>query len=155
MSAKFAFADEPRNHACMPRPIPPPLCATPGVYRFKPWNIGRVVVWSVFALLLIVAPLCSTSSLGADHAQPDGAMPSSSACPTTSCWGRAACSVLGMRSIRGLGSFIAIHAMNLAGDGGVPIPLWLIPLVGGLAGHVLCRAAGVGDHQKVRHHRLP
>jgi branched-chain amino acid transport system permease protein len=34
----------------------------------------------------------------------------------------------------GLGSFIAIHAMNLASAGKLPIPLVLIPLVGGLGG---------------------
>jgi branched-chain amino acid transport system permease protein len=34
----------------------------------------------------------------------------------------------------GLGAFFAIHAMNLAGKGVLPIPLPLIPLVGGLAG---------------------
>ena len=32
-------------------------------YRFKPWNIGRIVVWGVFALLLIAAPHVFTSSL--------------------------------------------------------------------------------------------
>eukprot|EP01041_Mallomonas_annulata_P038912 gene38912-62500_t len=34
----------------------------------------------------------------------------------------------------GLGSFIAIHAMNMAGKGSFSIPLVLIPIVGGLAG---------------------
>jgi branched-chain amino acid transport system permease protein len=34
----------------------------------------------------------------------------------------------------GLGSFIAIHAMNLAAKGSLPVPLVLIPLVGGLGG---------------------
>lgn len=34
----------------------------------------------------------------------------------------------------GLGAFFAIHAINLAGKGGWPIPLPLIPLVGGVAG---------------------
>ena len=34
----------------------------------------------------------------------------------------------------GLGSFIAIHAMNMAGKGSFNIPLVLIPIVGGLAG---------------------
>ena len=34
------------------------------VYHFKPWNIGRWLIWSLFALLLIVAPLAWTSSLG-------------------------------------------------------------------------------------------
>ncbi|MGE8397826.1 MAG: hypothetical protein ACN6NT_09505, partial [Comamonas sp.] len=32
-------------------------------YRFKPWNVGRVLVWSVFAILLIAAPHVFTSSL--------------------------------------------------------------------------------------------
>ena len=25
-------------------------------YRFKPWNVGRFIVWTLFALLLIAAP---------------------------------------------------------------------------------------------------
>ena len=33
------------------------------VYQFKPLNIGRVVVWSVFALVLAVSPVVFTSSL--------------------------------------------------------------------------------------------
>ena len=32
-------------------------------YRFKPYNIGRWIVWGLFALLLLVAPLVFTSSL--------------------------------------------------------------------------------------------
>ena len=32
-------------------------------YRFKPWNVGRIVIWGMFALLLIVAPHLFTSSL--------------------------------------------------------------------------------------------
>jgi len=42
----------------------------------------------------------------------------------------------------GLGSFMAIHAMNLAAAGTLPIPLVLIPVVGGLAG--ICFAALLG-----------
>jgi branched-chain amino acid transport system permease protein len=34
----------------------------------------------------------------------------------------------------GLGAFLAVHALNLAGQGHVAIPVPLIPLVGGLAG---------------------
>ncbi len=25
-------------------------------YRFKPWNVGRFVIWTLFALLLMAAP---------------------------------------------------------------------------------------------------
>ncbi|TAM45723.1 MAG: branched-chain amino acid ABC transporter permease, partial [Burkholderiaceae bacterium] len=33
-------------------------------YQFKPLNVSRILIWSGFALLLIVAPLVFTSSLG-------------------------------------------------------------------------------------------
>src|SRR5690349_21773822 len=32
-------------------------------YRFRPINVGRWVIWSLFALLLLVAPLVWTTSL--------------------------------------------------------------------------------------------
>nr|HRM50263.1 branched-chain amino acid ABC transporter permease [Alicycliphilus sp.] len=32
-------------------------------YRFKPWNVGRFIVWTLFALLLIAAPQLFASSL--------------------------------------------------------------------------------------------
>ncbi|MCB2040152.1 MAG: branched-chain amino acid ABC transporter permease, partial [Rhodoferax sp.] len=33
-----------------------------------------------------------------------------------------------------LGSFMAIHALNAATEGGLPLPVALVPLAGGLAG---------------------
>ena len=45
----------------MTRPVS--SSSTNAYYRFKPLNVGRVVVWSLFALLLIVSPLLFTSSL--------------------------------------------------------------------------------------------
>ena len=32
-------------------------------YRFKPWNIGRYLIWTLFAIVLIVSPLLFKSSL--------------------------------------------------------------------------------------------
>ena len=32
-------------------------------YSFKPLNIGRIVIWSLFALALAIAPLLFQSSL--------------------------------------------------------------------------------------------
>ena len=32
-------------------------------YKFKPYNVGRWVIWSLFAIVLICAPLVFTSSL--------------------------------------------------------------------------------------------
>ena len=31
-------------------------------YRFKPWNVGRWVLWTLFALVLLLAPLVWKSS---------------------------------------------------------------------------------------------
>ena len=36
--------------------------ATP-YYRFKPLNVGRILIWSLFAVALIVAPMLFKSSL--------------------------------------------------------------------------------------------
>ena len=41
----------------------PPASHGAGHYRFKPWNVGRFVIWSLFAAMLIVAPHVFTSSL--------------------------------------------------------------------------------------------
>ena len=30
-------------------------------FHFKPWNVGRWLIWSLYALVLIVAPLLWTS----------------------------------------------------------------------------------------------
>ena len=32
-------------------------------YRFKPWNVGRLIIWTLFAVMLIVAPMLFRSSL--------------------------------------------------------------------------------------------
>ncbi len=102
-------------------------------YRFKPWNIGRVVVWSVFALLLIIAPLVFTSSLALTMLSQMGY--AIIICLSYNILlGQGGMLSFGHAVYTGLGSFIAIHAMNRAADGVLPIPVWLIPIVGGLAG---------------------
>lgn len=37
--------------------------ATTTHYEFKPWNVGRWIIWSLFALLLLVAPKVFGSNL--------------------------------------------------------------------------------------------
>ena len=105
----------------------------PDYYRFKPWNVGRVIVWGVFALLLIAAPHVFTSSLALTMLSQMGY--AIIICLSYNILlGQGGMLSFGHAVYTGLGSFIAIHAMNRAADGGVPIPVWLIPLVGGLAG---------------------
>lgn len=101
--------------------------------RFRPINIGRFVVWSLFALALIVLPMIFTSSLAIT-------MLSQMGYAIVICLsynillGQGGMLSFGHAVYTGLGSFIAIHAMNMAGAGKLPIPLVLIPLVGGFAG---------------------
>ncbi|HEY9207997.1 branched-chain amino acid ABC transporter permease [Acidovorax soli] len=102
-------------------------------HRFKPWNVGRLVIWSLFALLLIVAPMLFRSSLALTMLSQIGYL--IIICLSYNMLlGQGGMLSFGHAVYTGLGSFIAIHAMNLAGKDALPVPLVLIPLVGGLAG---------------------
>ena len=99
-------------------------------YRFKPWNVGRIVIWSLFALILIAAPLVFTSSLALTMLSQIGYL--IIICLSYNILlGQGGMLSFGHAVYTGLGSFIAIHAMNMTGH---HIPLLLIPIVGGLAG---------------------
>jgi len=107
--------------------------SSPPAYRFKPLNIGRIVIWGLFAAALIVAPMLFTSSLALTMLSQIGYL--IVICLSYNMLlGQGGMLSFGHAVYTGLGSFIAIHAMNLAGKGALPIPLVFIPLVGGLAG---------------------
>ena len=107
--------------------------ATTPYYRFKPWNIGRVLIWSLFAIALIVAPMLFTSSLALTMLSQIGYLVI--ICLSYNMLlGQGGMLSFGHAVYVGLGSFVAIHTMNLAAKGSLPIPLVLIPLAGGLGG---------------------
>ncbi|MDH0201983.1 branched-chain amino acid ABC transporter permease [Comamonas aquatica] len=113
----------------------------PAYYRFKPWNIGRMVVWGVFALLLLAAPHVFTSSLALTMLSQMGY--AIIICLSYNILlGQGGMLSFGHAVYTGLGSFVAIHAMNRAADGSLPIPLVLIPVVGGLAGMFFAAVLG-------------
>jgi len=99
----------------------------------KPSRITRLVIWGLFALLLIVAPLIFTKGASLSLLSQMG---------TIMIFGLSYNMLLGQGGMlsfghavySGLGAFCAIHAMNLAAAGTFPIPVTLIPLVGGVAG---------------------
>ena len=102
-------------------------------YRFKPWNVGRFVIWTLFAVALIVAPMLFRSSLALTMLSQIGYL--IIICLSYNMLlGQGGMLSFGHAVYTGLGSFIAIHAMNMATKGSAGIPLVLIPLVGGLAG---------------------
>ena len=102
-------------------------------HRFKPWNVGRLVIWSLFAVMLIVAPMLFRSGLALTMLSQIGYL--IIICLSYNMLlGQGGMLSFGHAVYTGLGSFLAIHAMNLAGEGALTVPLVLIPLVGGLAG---------------------
>ena len=101
-------------------------------YEFKPLNVGRFMVWSAFALVLVVAPLIFTSSLGHTILSQMGV--AIIVCLSYNILlGQGGMLSFGHAVYSGMGSFLAIHTLNLASKGTLPIPVSLIPIVGGFA----------------------
>ena len=98
-----------------------------------PANLARWAVWGLFALVLIAAPLLFHKGAALSLLSQIG---------TAMIFGLSFNMLLGQGGMlsfghavySGLGAFFAIHAMNLAAGGTLPIPTSLIPLVGGVAG---------------------
>jgi branched-chain amino acid transport system permease protein len=110
-----------------------PAPAITGYYRFKPFNLGRWVVWSLFALVLAVAPHVFTSSLSQTMLSQMGV--AIIVCLSYNMLlGQGGMLSFGHAVYSGLGSFLAIHTLNLVSKGVLPLPVSLIPIVGGLAG---------------------
>jgi len=102
------------------------------VYSFQPHNIGRVVVWSLFALVLLVAPMVFTSSLSVSMLSQMGI--AIVACLSYNMLlGQGGMLSFGHAVYTGLASFVSIHVLNAIGAG-LPLPVSLVPLAGGLAG---------------------
>ena len=118
-------------------------------YRFRPWNVGRWIVWGAYALILCVAPLLWTSSLS--HT-----MLSQMGIAIIGCLafnmllGQGGMLSFGHAVYSGLGSFFAIHTLNLISKGSIVLPVSAIPLVAGafgalfavLLGYVTTKKAG-------------
>ena len=102
-------------------------------YQFKPYNVGRWIIWSFFAIVLIFAPLIFTSNLS-------GTMLAQMGIAIIACLsynillGQGGMLSFGHAVYTGLGSFVAIHALNAVTAGTFNIPVSLLPLVGGFAG---------------------
>jgi branched-chain amino acid transport system permease protein len=107
--------------------------ATTTSMRFAPINLGRWLVWSLFAILLVVAPLIFNKGASLSILCQMG---------TVMIFGLSYNMLLGQGGMlsfghavySGLGAYFAIHAMNLASGGSLPIPVSMIPLVGGIFG---------------------
>jgi branched-chain amino acid transport system permease protein len=102
-------------------------------YHFKPHNIGRWIIWSAFALLLAVVPLVFTSSFSITILSQMGI--AIIACLSYNMLlGQGGMLSFGHAVYTGLGSFLAIHALNSVSGGTLAIPVSLVPIAGGVAG---------------------
>jgi branched-chain amino acid transport system permease protein len=102
-------------------------------HSFAPLNVGRFVIWGLFALLLLIAPLLFKSSLS--HTMLSQMGVAIIVCLSYNMLlGQGGMLSFGHAVYSGLGSFMAIHALNLVSKGSFSLPVSLIPLVGGVAG---------------------
>jgi branched-chain amino acid transport system permease protein len=110
-------------------------------YQFQPFNMGRLVVWGGFAIALIVAPLIFTSSLALTVLSQMGYM--IIICLSYNLLlGQGGMLSFGHAVYTGLGAFLTIHALNLVGAGTLPIPVSLVPVIGGIAGAAVAALLG-------------
>ena len=102
-------------------------------YHFKPYNVGRWIVWGLYALVLSIAPLLWTSSLSLTMLSQMGI--AIIACLAFNLLlGQGGMLSFGHAVYSGLGSFFAMHTLNMVSAGQLALPVSLVPLVGGLFG---------------------
>ncbi len=101
-------------------------------YEFKPINVGRWLIWGIFAVLLLAAPLVFTSSLAITILSQIGI--AIIACLSFNILlGQGGMLSFGHAVYTGLGAYLAIHALNAIGQGWM-LPVSMVPIVGGIAG---------------------
>ena len=102
-------------------------------HEFKPLNVGRIVIWSLFAILLAALPLVFTSSLS--HTMLSQMGIAIIVCLSYNMLlGQGGMLSFGHAVYSGFGSFLAIHTLNLVTKGTLSLPVSLIPIVGGIFG---------------------
>jgi branched-chain amino acid transport system permease protein len=109
--------------------------------RYVPLNLARWAAWSGFALLLLVLPLVFRQGF-ALTLMTQMAIMVVFALSFNVLLGQTGLLSFGHAVYFGLGAYFAIHALNLAGTGRLPVPVTLVPLVGGVCAAVV--ALGVG-----------
>ncbi|NDB01544.1 MAG: branched-chain amino acid ABC transporter permease, partial [Betaproteobacteria bacterium] len=94
-------------------------------------RVGSPWVWSLFALVMLVAPQLFTSGLSVTMLSQMGI--AIIACLSYNMLlGQGGMLSFGHAVYTGLGGFVAIHSLNSYGGGALPVSL--VPLVGGFAG---------------------
>ena len=117
------------------------MSMAPSHFYFKPLNVGRFIVWAAFALLMLLAPRLFSSSFSLTLLSQVGI--AIVACLSYNVLlGQGGMLSFGHSVYTGLAAFICVHVLNRIAQAHWPIPVSLLPLVGGVAGGML--AAGLG-----------
>jgi branched-chain amino acid transport system permease protein len=111
-------------------------------FHFKPYNVGRWIIWGLYALALAVSPLVFKTSFA--HTMLSLMGISIIACLAFNILlGQGGMLSFGHAVYAGVPSFFAIHALNLVSGGALTwLPVSLVPLVGGLSGLAVAALLG-------------
>lgn len=110
-----------------------PAITASAAHRFGALRPRDLTIWFIFAAVLVLAPLLFTSSLAVTMLSQIGI--AIVACLAYNMLlGQGGMLSFGHAVYSGLASFVAIHALKSIGTGALPIPVSLIPLVGGFTG---------------------
>ncbi|MEX8495039.1 branched-chain amino acid ABC transporter permease [Sphaerotilus sp.] len=121
--------------------------STPSEFHFKPWNVGRWVVWGGFALILLLAPRLWTSGFALTMLSQMGV--AIIICLSYNMLlGQGGMLSFGHAVYAGLGAYLAIHTLNRVGAGTLGLPVSLVPLVGGLGGLAFAALLGYVSTKK-------
>ena len=111
------------------------------IYAFKPVNVGRWVLWSLFALVLIMAPQVFTSGTSLTMLTKMG-IGIIICLSYNMLLGQGGMLSFGHAVYSGLGAFAAVHALVRVSDGLWNLPVSLVPMVGGLGGLIVAALFG-------------
>ena len=107
----------------------------------KASNTGRWLIWSGYAMVLLIAPMLWTSSLSTTMLSQMGI--AIIACLAYNVLlGQGGMLSFGHAVYSGLGSFFAMHALNMVTNGQLALPVSLVPLVGGVFGLLMAVLLG-------------
>jgi len=102
-------------------------------FEFKPFNVARWVIWGLFAIILLLAPKAFSSNFSVSMLTQMGAV--MIVCLSYNMLlGQGGMLSFGHAVYTGLGAYIAMHTLNATASGVLPVPVSLIPLVGGIGG---------------------
>jgi branched-chain amino acid transport system permease protein len=101
--------------------------------RFRPLNVGRYVLWGSLAMVFVILPLIFREGFAITMMSQMGIF-IIAVLAYNMLLGQTGLLSFGHAVYTGLGAYFAIHALNWIAAGALPLPVTLVPLVGGLFG---------------------